>query len=428
MLHLETIDPPVYVAARLESPPLTPLVYVICQSEALANGGVESATEILRRVKAHRIVVTQKESRFTQRWRDLGCEVLVWPIPEKDSGPHAGRAARSAALPSYNARIAGLVRSRGARVVHANDIRAFWFAAPGARAAGASVVFNVRDVFEEGRPYGLRWCATHHLASEIVCLSEEMRDTARERFPPTFPRLPGRAKLSVIYSAVDLERMRPLPGDERARLRRELGIADGAFEIAYVGTFCDKKNQLAFLRETMPVIAARLPDAHVSFVGDFHPERDPYARACAEAVRELGLGDRVRFVGFDTHPERWYQAVDLVALASKYEGLPRCMIESLSCGTPVVAFDVTSVREFLEQRGCGIAVRLHDHAGLAAGIVRLAEDPGLRATTAQRAREVAVRSFDPERSVGSYLELYDRLAGARPATASAATAAAAKDG
>ncbi len=392
---------------------MTPVVYVLCQTSSLANGGLESMTQILGGMRSPRVVVTDRESRFTERWRDLGCEVHVWPIPDDDS-PFVRlttRAARAATLVAYNARIAQLLRATGARVLHANDIRAFWFSALGARAVGARVVFAVRDVNHVSRSYGPKWKVTHHLASEIVCLSNEMRDTALERFPPLFPGARGLAHLSVVYSAVDLARMQPLGADARAALRREIRVPDGAFEIAYVGVFSPKKNQLEFLRRVVPAVTARLPRAHFTFAGDFRPESDAYAKECEGAARDLVRAGQVRFAGFDPAPERYYQAADILALASQYEGLPRCMIESLACGTPVVAFDVTSVREFLEKRDCGVAIHRDDYTGMVAAIVRLAEDPALRARMAETAREVAVASFAPELGVAAYAAHYERLGG-----------------
>jgi glycosyltransferase involved in cell wall biosynthesis/predicted SAM-dependent methyltransferase len=421
-----------------------PLVYVIFQSSSLANGGLESVTQILRRAPSGSLshatsgslshatsgslsgagpacVVTQLESRFTEAWRALGCEVHVWPAEEATSAAGVSHAAartrRASAQLEYNLRVARLVRARGAKVVHCNDIAAFWYGALGARMAGARVLFNVRDIFPEGRPYGPRWRLIHHIASEIVCLSEDMREAMRTRCPPLFPGAPGLARLTYIHSAVDLERMRPLPAAERTELRRALGMSEGAFEIAYVGAVCDKKHQLGFLRGAAPALLARVPSLRLTFVGDFRPERDAYAKECLEAAAPLG--ERVRFSGFDAHVERWYQAADLVVLASRYEGLPRAMIESLACGTPVAAFDVTSAREFLEQRGCGVVATRYDYDTLVQGIVRLAEDEAERLAMARRAREVAVAHFDPEKSVRSYLERYRSLAAGTPAASPA---------
>jgi hypothetical protein len=105
--------------------------------------------------------------------------VHVWPAEEATSAAGVSHAAartrRASAQLEYNLRVARLVRARGAKVVHCNDIAAFWYGALGARMAGARVLFNVRDIFPEGRPYGPRWRLIHHIASEIVCLSEDMR-------------------------------------------------------------------------------------------------------------------------------------------------------------------------------------------------------------------------------------------------------------
>lgn len=393
-------------------------VHVIFQSASQANGGLESVTQILRRAGPS-CLVTQRESRFTEAWRALGCEVHVWPAEE--GAPSAGlaraasRARRTGVELAYNLRVARLVRARGARVVHCNDIAAFWHGALGARAAGARVLFNVRDIFPEGRPYGPRWRLIHHIASEIVCLSDDMRDTVRARFPPLFAAT-GLARLTVIHSAVDLERMRPLPAGERAHLRAELGMHEGAFEVAYVGAVCDKKHQLGFLRGAAPALLARVPEARLTFVGDFHPERDAYAAECRDAAAQIEARDerrsspRVRFAGFDAAVERWYQAADLVVLASRYEGLPRAMIESLSCGTPVAAFDVTSAREFLEGRGCGVVATRYDYDTLVDGIARLAGDEAGRSAMSRRAREVALECFDPEKVASEYIQCYDQLA------------------
>ncbi len=385
-----------------------PVVFVVFQSESLANGGVESATQILEHLDRPRVVVTQRESRFNRRWLEAGCEVHVWAVEEGAgvAAPALARWSRSTRLAWFNLRMANLVRERKSAVVHCNDIAALWHAGPGARGAGAGVVFNVRDMFEDGRPYGARWRLTHHLASDIVCLSHEMRGEVLRRFPPQL-RAFGRARVSVIHSALDLTRLSPASDRERSDLRARLGMSDDAFEIVNVGAFCRKKNQLELLRETVPGLLAQVPEARITFVGDFHPERDDYAKECARAAAVHG--PRVQFVGFKQNTEDYYRAADLLCLASRYEGLPRCMIESLACGTPVVSFDVTSAREFLDGPATGIVVPRYDYAGLRAALVRAARDGEWRTSASINARRIAERSFHPEAAVRAYQRCYEQL-------------------
>jgi glycosyltransferase involved in cell wall biosynthesis len=373
------------------------MVYVVFQSGTLANGGVESATQILEGLRTPRIVVTQLESAATERFRAAGCDVRIWPV----TGKTPKRALH------WNRKIFELCRQHQVRVVHCNDISAFWHAAPGARAASAKVIFNVRDIFEEGRAYGPRWRSIHHLASEIVCLSRNMEETVMQRFPPLSPRLP-RAVLSFTYSAIDLRKMSPALDDEKTALRASFGFSKDDFAVAYVGAVCEKKNQLGFIEGVLPEVMSRVPSLSVNFFGDFDPERDPYARRCLDAASPWIPSGRVRFPGFVAETERVYKSHDVVALASRYEGLARCMIESLACGTPVVSFDVTSAREILEVPKTGFVSTRYDYTSMAQSIERLAVDFNLRATMQENARALALRAFDPRKSVAAYEERYAR--------------------
>lgn len=387
--------------------PSPALIYVIFQSPSLANGGLESATQLVARLPFAPIIVTHRESSYTDRWRKLGSIVHVWPLRGAVQPGALSRIRRAPGLATFNLRLAALVRRFRAPIVQCNDIAALWHAAPGARLGGAPVVFNVRDIFPEDRMYGPRWRSVHHLADEVVCLSEEMRRTVLARFPPLFATVP-RAKLSVTYSAVDLDRMRPLDPGQREQLRNELGMAD-RFEIAYVGTVCEKKGQLEFLTQALPRLVERLSHVRVSFVGDFNPATDPYAASCEETVESLGLARFARFTGFDARPERYYQAADLVCLTSKYEGLPRAMIESMACGTPIVAFDVTSAREFLELHRCGRVATRGDWPALVDAVVECATDPEVREQMSRNGRQTAERFFSPAAAVAAYLERYRAL-------------------
>jgi glycosyltransferase involved in cell wall biosynthesis len=381
------------------------VLFVVFQTENRANGGVESITQVIENLHGIApVVLTQADTPAAERWRRAGAAVHVRPMRG------GGRAARAAGLVKANLMVRRLVKETGAAVVHCNDIRALQHAAPGARAAGAAVVFNIRDVKPPAERYGAQWRLAQ-LADRILVLSREMQAALRARLPGALPGTRASTPVEFIYSIVDPAVMRPLPAEERAALRRRLGMAEGEVAVGYVATVNAKKGQLELLEGAGEALRTRLPDARLHLVGDFRPERDEYARRCREAVQRLGLEGQVAFHGYRPGVAEWYQACDIVLLASRREGLARCMIESLACGTPVVSFDVCSAREILDGHDCGRVARQGDYAGLAASLAELATDPALRARLGENGAAAARRLFSPAPVAAAYERLYRALPG-----------------
>ncbi|HVF67626.1 MAG TPA: glycosyltransferase family 4 protein [Pyrinomonadaceae bacterium] len=376
-----------------------PVAFVVTQSGARANGGVESITQVVERVRNVRpVVVTQAETDFNRRWRDAGARVSVWPMPSLGV----------TSLLKNNARAFRLVRAEGCRVVHCNDIHALWQTAFGARLAGAAVVFNVRNVKPEGARYGRRWQLARRLSTRQLVLSEEMAEALARRLG--IADSSSRARLGHIYSAVDTEKFSPVGGARRAALREKLGVGAGRFAVGVVAAFEPRKAQLEFIRDSVPRLLRLVPRARVYFVGDFD-EKDDYARRCLGAAKDAGVEASVSFVGYARAVAEWYRALDAVAVPSRNEGLARCMIEAVACGTPVVSFDVCSAREILQRRGCGVVVESGNHEALAEALASLAWDEGRRAALGASGALAARELFDPSEVVGAYERLYLSLAG-----------------
>jgi glycosyltransferase involved in cell wall biosynthesis len=376
------------------------VAFVVTQSGARANGGVESITQVLERLRGVRpLVLTQSESPFSRRWRDAGARVEVWPM----------RSPGVAALVRNNLRMFRLVREEGCRVVHCNDIHALWQTGFGARAAGASVVFNVRNIKPPGQIYGRRWRLARGLSTRQLVLSKEMAEQFARRLGVGGSR-DGAAGVEYIYSAVDARRFSPAGAAERAALRERLGIGAGCFAVGVVGAFEPRKGQLEFITEAVPRIRRLVPSARVFFVGDFDPVENVYARRCLDAAGASGASGSVSFVGYTDEVADWHRALDLSVVASRNEGLARCMIEALACGSPVVSFDVCSAREILEGRGCGLVVEAGDYGALAEAVASLASDAGARARLGASGARAARELFDPSEVVRAYERLYLSLA------------------
>lgn len=389
----------------------TPIIFAIFQTGNGANGGVESITQVIEhRQRQQSVIVTQLQTPVNQRWQRAGAHVEVWPLPYTMGSSFYGSSLwgqlqRLWSLLCTNYQAFRLVHHTGSRVVHHNDPSAFWHLALGAKMAGAKVVFNVRDTKAEGEPYNRKWSVAYRLCDRLLVLSKEMRQSLLQHLPGAQGR-PD--KLQAIYSIVDTTRLHPLSTPERQALRQRLGIRPDTLALGYVATLNPKKAQLEFIQQAVAPLRQAIPQLKIYFIGDCEPQKNPYARACLAATRQLGLADTVEFVGYTPEVVDWYRAVDMGVLASRKEGLARCMIESLACGTPVVSFDVCSAREILQGYDCGRVVS-RDYGALVAAIANLAQQPQQRQRLGENGVKAVQTLFQPAAVVAQYESLYGQL-------------------
>ncbi len=386
------------------------LIIFASQGNKKADGGLSSITRIIDKVHRNTLVVTDRETKYSEYWRGRNCSVKKYPFGDYLNKERASRLRRIVESNHYAYRLACNTKPA---VVHTNDRAAFRGCGVGAKLAGVPVVNNVRDT--QPRISGIRllkWLVEFALSDRVLTLSQEMcRRWTKALGIDTFSTPMRRfflRKMTYIYSIVDPDRFHP-PDDNQEEIRDELGIS-GAPLLAYVASFHPKKKQRAFIENALPDIVEQSPETVVAFVGDFIPSQNDHARACRKAVKKLGLDDHVHFAGYRDDVERWYQAADLTVLASEKEGLARSMIESLACGTPVVSFGVASAREILEEYDCGRVVPQGNYHKFREAITELWENNTLRMGMSKQGMEAARNLFDPETVARQYQALYEEVA------------------
>ena len=180
------------------------------------------------------------------------------------------------------------------------------------------------------------------------------------------------ARLQVIRNGVDTERFRPLPP---AEARARLGLSGDPLLLS-VGHLVEVKGHDLTL-EALARLAPQWPGIRLCFVGDGPLRQSLQARAAA-----LGVADRVRFAGAVPNDQlaAWYSAADLLVLASRSEGWANVLLESMACGTPVVATAVGGTAEVLADSRVGRLAPPLDPVALADAISALCSQPPDRAT------------------------------------------------
>ncbi len=210
-------------------------------------------------------------------------------------------------------------------------------------------------------------------------------------------------KVKIVYLGVPLEEFsRPRSGEEIRSARAELGIAPEDVVAGTVTRLHESKGN-SFLVEAAQIVARERPRAKFYLVGE-GPLRDPLE---AQA-RALGLGDRFVFAGFAKDVARVVSAFDMSVFPSLWEGTPLTVFEALAMGRPIVATDADGLADVLAAERDALIVPKRDAAALAAGIVRLIDEPETRARLSAAARETG-QQYDIAAFVRKMERLYDLL-------------------
>jgi len=223
----------------------------------------------------------------------------------------------------------------------------------------------------------------------------------RHRLPRWW--LPG-ARVEVIHNALMLE----CYGEGIADKRRRTPARGETVTLLAVGRLSPEKGLDVLLRAVAMLVRAH-PGIELLIAGT-----GPQERALRRLGDELGLSDRVKYVGYVTDMPSLYAEVDLVIQSSLTEGLPNVMLETAYLGVPVVATDVGGTREVIEHGVSGWLVEAGSAPAIAAGIERYLADPAAFAAMATRGRRRIEEHFSIDTRTARQLTLYENLAGRSP--------------
>lgn len=231
----------------------------------------------------------------------------------------------------------------------------------------------------------IRWAADRSSASIAVCeaLKGEMRQLGVDD-----------TKLRVLRNGVDLQRFRVL---DRLEARRRLDLSGGRWLLS-VGLLIERKGHDIAIRAL-----ADLPGWSLMIAGSGPMEAELKGLAAS-----LGVAARVRFAGGVLQDElpTYYNAADALVLASSREGWANVLLESMACGTPVVASSVWGTPEVVATEAAGVLMAERTPGGLVAALERLmSRYPDRSATRAYAER------FDWNATTEGQLAIFESLAG-----------------
>jgi glycosyltransferase involved in cell wall biosynthesis len=213
------------------------------------------------------------------------------------------------------------------------------------------------------------------------------------------PNLAGNIK--VIHHGIDLGTFKPIPR-KQGFIRNRFGLSSDTPLLSTSGSMW--KNQIEFLGALVEIREA-IPDVRYLLLT---PMADmPQLREFRKRASDLGVSDSILWL--DTLPKgempAYYADIDVAVSTFRNEGFGIWVIEALSMGTPVVAFDEGGVRDALEGCPAGVLVRDGAH-GMAEQVIRILKNRELARTMSAAGPHWVAERFSTGRMVEEYFQFF----------------------
>ena len=206
-------------------------------------------------------------------------------------------------------------------------------------------------------------------------------------------------QIAVIYNGIEAPSFNNLRSTEQ--VRQTLGLSPTAKAVGVTAHLSPKKGQ-RHLIEAMAILHASQPDLHCFLIGEGRQRSE-----LEEVTRQLGLTDRVHFLGYRPDAVELMQALDIVILPSvSKEGLGLALVEGGALGKPVIGSDIPGIDEVIVQGVTGLLTPSADAQALADAISTLLADPDLCHRMGEAGRQRAQEMFTLERMIDNTEALY----------------------
>ena len=223
----------------------------------------------------------------------------------------------------------------------------------------------------------------------IICVGEETRQALAAWLGR--PELTNR--LTVIPNGIDVSKFaKAIPAEDI--------MSHEGRKIMMISAFRPQKDH-----PTLINAFSTLPEDYRLFLagGSETDEDRKYQNDCKQLVLELGLDERVRFLGVRSDVPQLLEAANVVVLSTAYEGMSLSLLEAMAAGRPLIASDVPGVHDLVS--GAGLLFPFGNDQRLAELIRQVCEDPSFAAGVGAKCRARAA-DYDVAETARRYLQEY----------------------
>lgn len=358
----------------------------------LGSGGAEKLIEEFlplmnnfEGVKADVLLLTDKNNVFDKHLKKCGVKVDVIPIRNLYSLANVYYIRKYIVEGDYD-------------IVHAHLFPAFYWVSIASKLIAKNkpkFVMTEHSTHNKRREKKYLRCVEKIMYSsydKIISISQSVQDNLIRWLKPKPEDI---KKFIVIQNGINIEKFMEAKPYNKAEINSK--FTQDTKLICMVGRFSEQKDQTTLIKAM-----EKLPsDVHLLLVGE-----GPLKEKNQNLAKEIGVEDRVHFLGFRNDVPRILRTVDIVVLSSHWEGFGLAAVEGMAAGKPVVASDVPGLRDIVQ--GAGMLFSKNDDQDFATKINKLLTKSSIYDEITKKCIS-KVKFFSIEKMVESYVSLYKEL-------------------
>jgi len=288
-------------------------------------------------------------------------------------------------------------------IVHTHTSKAGFVGRLAAKAAGVTAIIHTAHGFafhEESSRLAVCICALLERIATYAC----HRVVTVSDFHRIWALRLGIAKADKITSIPNgISSIRALPRRNREAVRRELEVDKDDLLLLSTGRLADGKG-LEYLFEAIRLVCEHSPSIRLVCAGG-----GPLQVSLEKKAVELGIRDRVNFLGFREDIADLLSASDIVVLPTLREGLSIALLEAMAAGKPIIATSIGSNLEATRNGSGAVLVPIRNPQALARAITELSSNELGRHSIASRAKQIFSHHYMEERMFAGYRTQYNEL-------------------
>ncbi len=243
-------------------------------------------------------------------------------------------------------------------------------------------------------PFGWIYGFILRLADKVIVLSDEISEYFSIRCKIPMERF------LTIHNAIPIKRFLEVGSKKRKKTRDEFNVKPGETLYGFVARLAPPKDHFTFLRAAVKILEKK-PQARFLIVGE-----GEYKKTLMALSSELGVENKVIFTGFRRDIPEIMAALDVLVLASRFEGLPVVLMEAMASSRPIVATIARGITSVVTHGENGLLVPQDDPDALANACLQIENDGQLRERLVMSGLRLAKSTFNIETKISKTAEFY----------------------